>query len=178
MTIYKLGATVPQIDSTAYVADNATVVGRVVLHQGSSVWFPAVLRADNEAIEIGEGSNVQDGAILHTDPGFPLLVGKDVSIGHQAMLHGCTVGDGTLIGIQSVILNGAKIGRNCLVGAGAVVTEGKEFPDNSLIVGAPAKVVREMTDGAIEKLKSNAAEYTERAERYRTSLSISGAGSG
>lgn len=168
MTIYSLGTATPQIDATAYVAENATVIGRVALHRGSSVWFQAVLRADNEPIEIGEGSNVQDGAVLHTDPGYPLLVGKNVSIGHQAMLHGCTVGDGTLIGVQAVILNGAKIGKNSLVGAGAVVTEGKDFPDNSLIVGAPAKVLRELTAEVVAKLNDNALEYSERAEVYKT----------
>ena len=170
MTIYKLGTEAPRIDASAYVAENATLIGRVVLRRGSSVWFQAVLRADNEPIEIGEGSNVQDGAVLHADPGFPLVVGENVTIGHQAMLHGCTVGDGSLIGIQAVILNGARIGKNCLVAASAVVTEGKEFPDNSLIIGAPAKAVREVTPEVIAKLRDNAREYAERAGVYRTLL--------
>lgn len=171
MTIYALGDDTPQIDDSAYAADSATIIGKVILAKDASVWPQAVLRGDNgERIEVGERSNIQDGAILHTDPGFTLSIGEDVSVGHQAMLHGCSVGGGTLIGIQAVVLNGASIGRNCLVGAGAVVTERKVFPDNSLIVGAPAKVLRELSEGEIAGMRRNAADYVERGRRYRVQL--------
>jgi carbonic anhydrase/acetyltransferase-like protein (isoleucine patch superfamily) len=171
MSVYSLGEDTPDIDETAYVADSATVIGKVVLANAVSVWPKAVLRGDNgETIAIGQRSNIQDGAVLHTDPGFTLRVGDDVSVGHQAMLHGCTIGDGTLIGVQAVVLNGAAIGKNCLVGAGAVVTERKLFPDNSLIVGAPAKVLRELSESEIEGLRRNAADYAERGSRYRMQL--------
>src|SRR5258707_7458294 len=145
MALYKLGDASPTIASSAYVAPSAWIIGEVVLEEHSRVWFGATLRGDNENISIGADSNVQDGAVLHTDPGFPLMVGANASIGHQAMLHGCTIGDGSLIGIQAVVLNAAVIGRGCLVGAGAVVTERKVFADGTLILGAPAKVVRELT---------------------------------
>lgn len=170
MAIYQYDEKIPEIDDEAYVADSADVIGNVTLCRDSSVWYQAVLRGDNENIEVGEGSNVQDGAVLHTDPGYPLRIGKSVTIGHQAMLHGCTIGDGALVGIQSVILNGAVIGRNCLVAAGAVVTEGKEYPDNSLIVGAPAKVVRELSDQAIADIHRNAEEYVRRGTAYKGKL--------
>jgi carbonic anhydrase/acetyltransferase-like protein (isoleucine patch superfamily) len=171
MTIFALGDDTPQIHDSAYAADSARIIGKVVLAKDVSVWPQAVLRGDNgERIEVGERSNIQDGAILHTDPGFTLSIGEDVSVGHQAVLHGCSVGSGTLIGIQAVVLNGASIGRNCLVGAGAVVTERKVFPDNSLIVGAPAKVLRELTEIEIAGLRNNAADYVERGRRYRVQL--------
>jgi carbonic anhydrase/acetyltransferase-like protein (isoleucine patch superfamily) len=170
MSLYKLGEIAPRVAASAYVAPNATVLGNIVLAERASVWFAATLRGDNEQISIGESSNVQDGAVLHTDPGFPLSVAANVSIGHQAMLHGCTVGEGSLIGIQSVLLNGAVIGRGCLVGAGAVVTERKVFADGWLILGAPAKAVRELTAEERENLKSMAANYAERAKRYRDHL--------
>ena len=171
MTIFALGDDTPQIHDSSYAADSATIIGKVVLAQDASVWPQAVLRGDNgERIEVGERSNIQDGAILHTDPGFTLSIGEDVSVGHQAVLHGCSVGSGTLIGIQAVVLNGASIGRNCLVGAGAVVTERKVFPDNSLIVGAPAKVLRELSEGEIAGLRRNAADYVEQGRRYRVQL--------
>lgn len=171
MTIFALGDDTPQIHDSAYAADSATIIGKVVLAKDASVWPRAVLRGDNgETIKVGERSNIQDGAILHTDPGFTLSIGEDVSVGHQAMLHGCSIGSGTLIGVQAVVLNGASIGRNCLVGAGAVVTERKVFPDNSLIVGAPAKVLRELTEGEIAGLRRNAADYVERGRRYRAEL--------
>ena len=171
MTIFALGEDAPQIDDSAYAAESATIIGKVILAKDASVWPQAVLRGDNgERIEVGERSNIQDGAILHTDPGFTLSIGQDVSVGHQAMLHGCSVGSGTLVGVQAVILNGASIGRNCLVGAGAVVTERKVFPDNALIVGAPAKVLRELTEGEIAGLRRNAADYVERGRRYRAQL--------
>jgi len=150
------------------------VIGKVVLAENSSVWFGATLRGDNETISIGAGSNVQDGAVLHTDPGFPLSVGTQVSIGHQAMLHGCVVGDGTLIGIQSVVLNGAIIGKCCLVGAGALITERKVFADGSLIIGAPAKVVRELSAAERENLIKVAENYAARGSYYRTHLHLVG----
>jgi carbonic anhydrase/acetyltransferase-like protein (isoleucine patch superfamily) len=170
MATYKLGERSPNIHESVFLAETATVIGSVNLQENASVWPGAVLRGDNEPITVGAGSNIQEGAVLHADPGFPLVVENNVSIGHQAMLHGCTVGEGSLIGIQAVILNGAVIGRNCLVAAGAVVTEGKTFPDNSLILGTPAKVVREMTAADIERIRSNATEYAERSAYYRKHL--------
>ena len=170
MTIYKLGETAPTIHESVFVADTAAIIGKVVLEENASVWFGATIRGDNETITVGTGSNVQEGAVLHTDPGFPLTIAENVTIGHQAMLHGCTIGEGSLIGIQAVVLNGAVIGRNCLVGAGAVVTEGKVFPDNSLILGAPAKAVRELTEADIAGLKRNADVYAERREYFKAQL--------
>ncbi len=170
MAIYQLGDDVPRIAATAWVADNAQVIGRVELADDASVWYGAVLRGDNDRITVGARSNVQDGSVLHADAGFPLTLGADVTVGHQAMLHGCTVGDGSLIGIQAVVLNGARIGRNSLVGAGAVVTEGKEFPDGSLILGAPAKAVRSVTPEQVERLRFGAQHYVENAERHRRQL--------
>ena len=143
MTRYRIGGHTPEVPASAFVAREATLIGQVQLGERASVWFGAVVRGDNEPIEIGEGSNVQEGAVLHADPGFPLTIGAHVTVGHQAMLHGCTIGEGSLIGIQAVVLNGAVIGNHCLVGAGAIVTEKKVFPDRSLILGAPAKVVRQ-----------------------------------
>ena len=170
MTIYQLGDDAPEIDASAFVAENATLIGKVTLHANSSVWFGATIRGDNERITIGENSNVQEGTVMHTDMGYPLTVGKDVTIGHQAMLHGCTIGDGSLVGIQAVVLNGAKIGKGCLVGAGALVTEGKEFPDNSLIVGAPAKVVRQLTAEDVARLKGSADSYVKRGQLFKSQL--------
>ena len=170
MAVYRLEDISPQIAPSAYIASTAVVVGNATLGENCSVWFGAVLRGDNEAISIGANSNVQDGAVLHTDPGFPLTAGEDVSIGHQAMLHGCTVGDGSLIGIQAVVLNGAVIGRGCLVAAGAVVTERKVFADGTLILGAPAKVVRDLTPAERSNLRDVAANYAARAAHYRIHL--------
>ncbi|HNJ82466.1 MAG TPA: gamma carbonic anhydrase family protein [Piscinibacter sp.] len=170
MAIYQLDDDIPRIADTAWVADSAQVIGRVELHEGASVWFGAVLRGDNEWITIGRGSNVQDGTVMHTDMGYPLTIGEHVTIGHQAMLHGCTIGDGSLIGIQAVVLNNAKIGRNCLVGAGALVTEGKEFPDGSLIMGAPAKVVGQLTPERFERIRQGALSYAQKADRFRRGL--------
>ena len=170
MTIYRLGGDLPEVAPSAYVAPNATLVGKVVLAENSTVWFGATLRGDNETISIGVGSNVQDGAILHTDPGFPLSIGANVSIGHQAMMHGCTVNEGSLIGIQSIVLNGAIIGKSCLVGAGALITERKVFPDGCLILGSPAKVVRELTAEERENLLKVAENYAERGAYYRANL--------
>ena len=171
MSTYRYGEHTPRIHDTTYVADSATVIGQVTLSRDASVWSQAVLRGDNEHIVVGEGSNIQEGAVLHNDPGFPLLIGKEVTIGHQAMLHGCTVGDGSLIGIQAIVMNGAVIGRGCLVAAGAVVTEGKQFPDNSLILGAPAKAVRQLNEQEVAGLRANALDYLERRQLHNAVLS-------
>jgi carbonic anhydrase/acetyltransferase-like protein (isoleucine patch superfamily) len=170
VAIFQLGDHTPRIAATAWVADSASVIGHVVLEDEASVWYGAVLRGDNDLISIGARSNVQDGSVLHTDTGFQLTLGQGVTIGHQVMLHGCTVGDGSLIGIQSVLLNGAKIGRHSIVGAGSLVTEGKEFPDGALIVGSPAKVVRMLTPEQIARLAMSAAHYVANAQRHRSSL--------
>jgi carbonic anhydrase/acetyltransferase-like protein (isoleucine patch superfamily) len=172
MALYKLGDVSPMVAPSAYVAPSASVIGNAILAEHSSVWFGATLRGDNETISIGVGSNVQDGAVMHTDPGFPLTIGAHVSVGHQAMLHGCTVGDGSLIGIQAVVLNAAVIGRGCLVGAGAVITERKIFADGTLILGAPAKVVRELTAEERENLLKVAANYAARGAYYRNHLQL------
>ena len=170
MALFRLGADAPRLGEGAWVAESATVVGRVALGAGANVWYGAVLRGDNEWITLGDRCNVQDGSVLHTDMGFPLTLGDDVTIGHQVMLHGCTVGANSLIGIQAVVMNGAKIGRNCIVGAGAVVTEGKEFPDGSLIVGAPARVVRELSEDQVARLRLSAEHYVHNAERHRAEV--------
>jgi carbonic anhydrase/acetyltransferase-like protein (isoleucine patch superfamily) len=170
MAVYRLGEESPAVAPSAYVAPSASVIGKVLLAGHCSVWFGATLRGDNELIHIGDYSNVQDGAVMHTDPGFPLRVGAHVSIGHQAMLHGCTVGDGSLIGIQAVVLNAAVIGKGCLVAAGAVIPERKTFPDGTLILGAPAKVVRELTAEEREGLLGIAANYAARGAYYREHL--------
>lgn len=170
MALYQLDDHTPQVHPEAYVVDNASVIGRVSLGANVGVWFNAVIRGDNEAITIGEGSNVQDGAVLHADPGFPLLIGRRVTVGHQAMVHGCSVGDGSLIGIQAVVMNGAVLGQQCLVGAGAVVTEGKSFPDRSLILGSPAKAVRTLNDEQLAMLRHAADSYSSRIARYRGTL--------
>jgi carbonic anhydrase/acetyltransferase-like protein (isoleucine patch superfamily) len=170
MAIYQLGEHAPDIAPSAYITDSASIVGRVRIEENTSVWFGVTVRGDNEDIHIGKNCNLQEGAVLHADPGFPLTLADNVSIGHQAMVHGCTVGEGSLIGIQAVILNGAKIGRNCLVGAGALITEGKEFPDNSLIVGAPARVVRTLTEEDIARLARIADGYVRRSRDFRNTL--------
>jgi carbonic anhydrase/acetyltransferase-like protein (isoleucine patch superfamily) len=170
MPIYRLGDATPQIDPSAWVADNAVLIGRVTLGPGASVWYGAVLRGDNEPIVIGARSNVQEGTVMHTDPGRPLTVGEGVTIGHMAMLHGCNIGDGTLIGIQAVLLNGAVIGRDSLVGAGALVTEDKVFEERSLIVGSPAVFKRAVTAEQVAHHHRIADGYVARAQRYRTEL--------
>ena len=170
MSIYQLGDDMPHVPNSAYVADGATVIGKVILGEHVRVRPGAVVRGDNDWIKIGDGSNVQDNAVLHTDPGFPLTVGANVTIGHQAMLHGCTVNDGCLIGIQAVVMNGAVIGKDCLIGAGALVPEGKIFPERKLIVGAPGKIVRELVDDEIEKMHRAAPGYVQRQEMYKTKL--------
>jgi len=170
MAIYHLGDDTTQIPGSAYVTAEATVIGNVTLGEHVSIWPGAVVRGDNEPITVGAGSNVQDNAVLHADPGFPLNICDNVTIGHQAMLHGCTIGEGTLIGIHAVIMNGAVIGKDCLVGAGALVPEGKVFPDRKLIVGAPAKVVRELSDEDIVKMHRAAPGYVRRQEMYKEKL--------
>jgi len=172
MAIYELDGTAPRIADTAWVADNAQVMGHVVLDEDSSVWFGVTLRGDTETITVGRGSNVQDGSVLHADVGFPLVLGENVTVGHMVMLHGCTIGEGSLIGIGAVVLNGAKIGKGCLVGAGALVTEGKEFPDGSMILGSPARVVRTLTPEQIEGLRQSAQHYVDNARRYRSGLKL------
>ena len=169
--IYRLGQSAVEIvGDDVFVADNATVIGRVRLENNVSVWFNAVIRGDNDLITVGENSNIQDGSVLHTDPGIPLTIGKYVTVGHKAMLHGCTIGDCSLIGINAVILNGARIGRNCLVGANSLITENKEIPDGSLVVGAPARVIRTLSPRQQDALKESAEHYVENFKRYRKEL--------
>ena len=170
MALFRLGDAVPRLGDGAWVAESATVIGRVEVGAQASVWYGAVLRGDNEWITLGARCNVQDGSVLHTDIGSPLTLGEDVTVGHQAMLHGCTVGDNSLVGIQAVVMNGARIGRNCIVGAGALVTEGKVFPDNSLIVGSPAKAIRTLTDEQVTRLRMSAAHYVANAARHRETV--------
>lgn len=170
MAIYQLDDLTPTVHASAWVADTAQVMGDVTLAEDSSVWFGVVIRGDTETISVGKGSNIQDNSVLHADHGMPLTIGEHVTVGHQVMLHGCTIGDGSLIGIQAVVLNGAKIGKNCLVGAGSLVTEGKEFPDGSMIFGSPAKAVRQLSEEQIEGLKMSAQHYIDNARRYKTGL--------
>jgi carbonic anhydrase/acetyltransferase-like protein (isoleucine patch superfamily) len=171
MAIFKLGDKTPALDATAWVAPNATLIGDIHLAANTSIWWNATLRGDNDPIRIGENTNIQDGSVLHTDEGIPMNIGANVTVGHLVMLHGCTVGDGSLIGIGSVILNRAVIGKNCIVGANTLIPEGKVYPDRSLIVGSPGKVVRELTDDEVAKLEKSAKHYVANAERYRTTLS-------
>ncbi|MRD48962.1 gamma carbonic anhydrase family protein [Caenimonas koreensis] len=170
MALYELDGISPQLGEGAWVADSAEVIGNVVLGENASVWFGTVIRGDTEVIKIGRGTNIQDQSMLHADIGVPLTLGDNVTVGHQVMLHGCTIGDGSLIGIQAVVLNNAKIGKNCIVGAGSVVTEGKEFPDNSLIVGSPARAVRALSEEQVRLLSHLAEHYVENAQRYRKGL--------
>jgi len=172
MTLYALDGVAPQTpdDGAYWVAPDAQVIGRVVLGQDASIWFGAILRGDNDPIEIGARSNIQDGSVLHTDVGFPLTVGADVTVGHQVMLHGCTVGDGSLIGIGATVLNGATIGKNCLIGAHALITEGKNIPDNSVVLGAPGKVVRQVDEDTAAMLRLGADHYVENWKRYARGL--------
>ena len=167
---YRLADSRVDAHPDSWVAPNAAVIGKVRLEAGASVWFNAVLRGDNELIHIGENSNVQDGTVMHTDMGWPLTLGKGVTVGHNAMLHGCSVGDNSLIGIGAVILNHAKIGKNCIIGAKALVTEGFDIPDNSLVMGVPAKVVKTLTDEQVAKLKRSALHYSERCQKFKTGL--------
>ena len=170
MAIYELDGVAPRVAASAWVADNAQVLGDVIIGEGASVWFGVTVRGDTDTITIGAGSNVQDGSVLHADDGVPLTIGDNVTVGHQVMLHGCTIGDGSLIGIGAIVLNGAQIGKGCLVGAGSLVTEGKVFPDGSMILGSPARVVKSLSPEQIEGLRRSAQHYTQNAERYRQGL--------
>lgn len=170
MAIYSLDGAQPQVDPTAWIADSAQVIGKVELAADASIWFGVVIRGDTETIRIGEATNIQDGSVLHSDFGKPLTIGRQVTVGHKVMLHGCTVGDGSLIGIGAVVLNGARIGRNCIVGAGALVTEGKEFEDGSMILGSPAKAVKSLTAEQQAGLALSAQHYVVNAQRFKTGL--------
>jgi carbonic anhydrase/acetyltransferase-like protein (isoleucine patch superfamily) len=180
MTIYAVTGVSPQIARDVFVAPDAFVVGRVTLAEGASIWFGAIVRGDGESISVGPRTNIQDGAILHADPGYPLCIGADATIGHGAVVHGCTIGDGTLIGIGAVVMNGAVLGRHCLVAAGALVSERKVFPDRCLVLGSPARQVRALSDDEVAGLMENARIYTRRAADYRLTLrrSVRSGGSG
>jgi carbonic anhydrase/acetyltransferase-like protein (isoleucine patch superfamily) len=170
MAVYALEGVAPDVADSAWIAESAQVMGQVHIAADASVWFGTVVRGDTDRITIGEGSNVQDASVLHADLGAPLVIGRHVTVGHQVMLHGCTIGDESLIGIGAIVLNGAKIGRNCLVGAGALVTEGKEFPDGSMIIGSPARVVKQLSPEQIAGLRRSAQHYIDNARRFRTGL--------
>jgi carbonic anhydrase/acetyltransferase-like protein (isoleucine patch superfamily) len=172
MTLYALDGVAPTLPASGncYIAPGARVIGKVTLGENVGIWFNAVLRGDNEAIVIGPGSNVQDGCVFHTDPGFPMTIGADVTVGHSAILHGCTVGDGTLIGMGAVVLNGARIGKGCLIGANALVTEGREIPDHSMAVGQPARVIRPIDEALSAELRRAADVYKQRQQHYRGNL--------
>ncbi|MEO9901394.1 MAG: gamma carbonic anhydrase family protein [Nisaea sp.] len=170
MTLYALADARPEVAAEAWVAPDANVIGKVTLGPEASVWFGSTLRGDNEMITVGRGSNVQENCVFHTDMGYPLTVGEDCTIGHKVMLHGCTIGDNSLIGMGATVLNGAKIGKNCLIGAGALITENKVIPDGSLVMGVPGKVVRELDAQAIQRLTASAKHYAENAARFRRDL--------
>ncbi|MBC7147330.1 MAG: gamma carbonic anhydrase family protein [Thioclava marina] len=170
--IYELDGIAPQIGAGAWVAPDANLIGKVVLEEAASVWFGCTLRGDNEEIRVGRGSNVQENVVCHTDMGFPLVIGADCTIGHKAMLHGCIIGDGSLIGMGATVLNGAKIGKGCLIGAGALITEGKEIPDGSLVMGAPGKIVRELDEAARQRLLASAEHYRQNAARFSKGLRV------
>ena len=170
MAVYELDGISPEIAASAWVADSAQVMGTVNIGDDASIWFGTVVRGDTSSITIGEGSNVQDASVLHADLGMPLVIGRHVTVGHQVMLHGCTIGDESLIGIGAIVLNGAKIGKNCLVGAGALVTEGKEFPDGSMIIGSPARVVMQLTPEQMQGLRQSAQHYIDNAHRFKAGL--------
>lgn len=170
--IYRLDDKLVELDSPAFIAENATIIGNVVVLRDASIWFNTVIRGDNDCITIGEQSNVQDGAVLHTDPGIPLTLGRGVTVGHKAMLHGCTIGDYSLIGINAVVLNGAKIGKHCLIGANALVTENMEIPDGSMVVGSPAKIKRQLSEEVKASLKLSAEHYADNGRRYQQGLKL------
>ena len=170
MTIFKFKTFVPNIDSTAWLADDANIIGQVDILKKASVWFGATLRGDNEKILLGEGSNIQENCVLHTDYGYPLTIGTNCTIGHSVILHGCSIEDNTLIGMGSTILNGAKIGKGCLIGAGSLITENKVIPDGSLVMGSPGKVIRKLDDAAKKSLIGSALHYQERAAEFKTNL--------
>ena len=170
MTLYDLDGIAPQIAEDTWIAPDANLIGRVVVEPGASVWFGCTLRGDNEEIRVGPGSNIQENVVCHTDMGFPLTIGAGCTIGHKVMLHGCTIGDNSLIGMGATVLNGARIGRNCLIGAHALITEGKEIPDGSLVMGSPGKVVRQLDEAAIARLRLSALHYQENMRRFRAGL--------
>ncbi|WP_170606967.1 gamma carbonic anhydrase family protein [Ruegeria arenilitoris] len=170
MTFYALGDEKPQIHEDTWVAPDANLIGKVVLEQGASVWFGTTIRADHEEIRVGAGSNVQENCVMHIDPGYPLTIGRNCTIGHKVMLHGCVIGENSLIGMGSIILNGAKIGKNCLIGAGALITEGKEIPDNSLVMGAPGKVVRQLDEAAAKSITLSALHYQDNMRKFRDQM--------
>jgi carbonic anhydrase/acetyltransferase-like protein (isoleucine patch superfamily) len=170
MTLYALGDDQPQLHSDTWVAPDANLIGKVVLEAGASVWFGCTIRADHEEIRICEGANVQENVVMHIDAGYPLTVGKNCTIGHKVMLHGCTIGENSLIGMGATVLNGAKIGKNCLIGAGALITENKVIPDNSLVMGAPGKVVREVSPEQAKTLTLSALHYQENMRRFRDEM--------
>ncbi len=170
MPLYELDGRRPTIAEDAWIAPDANIIGDVVIEEGASVWFGCTLRGDNEQIVIGKGSNVQESTVMHTDPGFALIIGENCTIGHKAMLHGCRIADGALIGMGATVLNGARIGRNCLIGAGALITEGKDIPDGSLVMGAPGKIVRELDPGAVTALEMSARHYQDNMRRFRAGL--------
>lgn len=170
MTLYSLADRTPQIDDDTWIAPDANVIGNIVLEAGASIWFGSTLRGDNEVIHIGAGTNVQENTVMHTDVGYPLHIGAGCTIGHKVMLHGCTIGENSLIGMGATVLNGAKIGKNCLIGAGALITEGKVIPDGSLVMGAPGKVVRELDETAIQGLRASALHYQDNMRRFRRDL--------
>ncbi|MDP1524769.1 MAG: gamma carbonic anhydrase family protein [Rhodocyclaceae bacterium] len=170
MPVYRLGNKLPQLGPGVWLAPNATLIGDVHLAANVSIWWNAVLRGDNDPISIGANTNIQDGSVLHTDAGVPMSLGRDITVGHMVMLHGCTIGDGSLIGIKSVILNGAVIGKHCLIGANTLIPEGKVIPDRSLVMGSPGKVVRELTDEQVARIVQSAAHYVQNVQRYQQSL--------
>ncbi len=170
MTLYSLSAKTPQVNDTAWIAPDANIIGMVILRENTSVWFSATLRGDNEVIDIGVGSNIQENTIMHTDIGYPLTVGENCTIGHKSMLHGCKIGNNSLIGMGAIVLNGATIGNNCLIGAGALITENKVIPDGSLVMGSPGKIVRQLDAETIQGLRNSALHYQENARRFSTEL--------
>jgi carbonic anhydrase/acetyltransferase-like protein (isoleucine patch superfamily) len=176
LAVYNLGNVTPELpnDDEYWIAPSASVMGRVVLKKNASVWWGATLRGDNDPIVVGEGSNIQDGSVCHTDSGSPLIIGANVTVGHMVMLHGCTIGDNSLVGIGSIVLNGARIGKNCLIGANCLITEGKEIPDNSLVMGAPGKVVREVSPEQAAMIVGGSRQYVENWKRYRRELAVAG----
>lgn len=172
MTVYALTGKTPTLHADTWIAPDANVIGLVTMEERSSVWFGTTIRADHEIIRIGRGSNVQENCVLHVDPGFPLTIGENCTIGHKVMLHGCTIGDNSLIGMGATVLNGARIGRNCLIGAGALITEGKEIPDGSVVMGAPGRVVRQLDDKAQQRMALSAAHYQENMDIFRDQLTV------
>ena len=170
MTLYALGDSAPQLHDDTWVAPDANLIGKVVLEEGPSVWFGTTIRADHDEIRVGKGSNVQENCVMHIDPGYPLIIGENCTIGHKVMLHGCTIGDNSLIGMGAIVLNGAKIGKNCLIGAGALVTEGKEIPNGSMVLGSPGKVVRELNAATIQGMTMSALHYQENMRLFRDQM--------